>query len=360
MNTTTIILMTIICILFIFVWCWLLVRKFIFRIPFLPPLESRKLAKWQGRDVLGIFGLYIFLPPTFFLAFSFIGSFFSEPHTLDHTFNSEIPSFSVSDSSKIIVENPGYAFLPTENQLLSPDSQKSSESAQKSSKISVLSDDAESPEMDLRTQHPLFQFLQTDPSVFKYFFAFFFAVLWIPFIEEFLFRVILQGWCEKKERLFFGISRQNGWRSVFFIAIFFSLMHYRSADTPVPDVQELWLSFIANIFGQMILLICVFVLFIRMNQITLPDLGIQLRYWKKDISYGILAFSACALPVYLIQGALTHICTSHGFSADQFSLIPISLVFGMLYWRTHRILPSFVTHAIFNLTAVLATFPLPK
>ena len=50
----------------------------------------------------------------------------------------------------------------------------------------------------------------------------------------------------------------------------------------------------------------------------------------------------CALPILLF--GLAHV----GYGPDPIPLFLLALVLGYTYQRTHRIVPSIVTHALFN------------
>lgn len=299
-------------IFFFLAWWWIFAGKLIFRIPVLPPLKPAGLAKWNGPETLLFFAMFCFLP-----AFAF----------------------------QILQVSPGVKTFFTETEIT-----VSGENAPENENSVTV----EKPKKE--SHHLLVQFLAKNPSPAKFLFGVLFAVIWMPFVEEFLFRAVIQGWAESAERKIFGISRKNGWRAVIFVALFFSLMHLHAAEETYPPNSVLWMQFIGMFIGTVLTVVLTIYFLRRVYKTSWRKMGLDLRYWKSDLWYGFLAFNAVAVPVLVIQNYLYKICTERGFSADQFSLIPIALVFGLLYWRTHRVLPGFTAHALLNGTTVLGIF----
>jgi hypothetical protein len=82
---------------------------------------------------------------------------------------------------------------------------------------------------------------------------------------------------------------------------------------------------------------------------TARDLGWAPGHLASDVRLGLVAFAAVGVPIYAIQAGLTKLMPT-GVAADPVSLFFFALVLGLLYYRTHRIVPSVVLHMSLNLT----------
>lgn len=237
-------------------------------------------------------------------------------------------------------------------------------------------------ENEKKPHHPAFEYLTKDPSLGKCIFMFIGIVLIGPFFEEFLFRFVLQGWLDSRERERFGLSRfhrrfQNrfhsagseehstrqdsaekrpvirhrtncsGWRSLILVAILFSLLHFHSAADTYPSESELQLQFLCQFVSYLVILLLSFSLLRFRDGFSWRQMGLDLSHWKTDLLLGAFFFFCIAPISYLCQFLLTEplkgICTP-----DFISLIPLALGFGFLYMRTRRLLPGSIMHALFN------------
>ena len=67
---------------------------------------------------------------------------------------------------------------------------------------------------------------------------------------------------------------------------------------------------------------------------------------------GLLAALAALPPIYLAALLLKN-ALPDGVTPDFLALIPLAAVLGTLYCRTHRLAPSVVAHAAFNVAGLL-------
>ena len=84
---------------------------------------------------------------------------------------------------------------------------------------------------------------------------------------------------------------------------------------------------------------------------TLSDLGIVPGLWRRDVVIGLVAFAAVTAPILGSFAAIKQLAPA--VVLDPLPIFLLAIVLGLLYYRTHRILPSIVLHAAFNATSVL-------
>ena len=93
---------------------------------------------------------------------------------------------------------------------------------------------------------------------------------------------------------------------------------------------------------------------------TAADFGWAPKKLAGDAGLGLLAFVAVAPAVFsmqwLFQELLNHLFPLAKVAADPLPLFYFALVLGTLYYRTHRIVPSIVTHAALNATTLALLF----
>jgi membrane protease YdiL (CAAX protease family) len=158
--------------------------------------------------------------------------------------------------------------------------------------------------------HPLIKMLQQDgdPSVTILLLATITAVIVAPLCEEITFRLLLQGWLERWEAEAVGAVKDKP-------ALDGEPTDGLPVDAPLTENSS---------FD------------IRHSSLTLsspPECGVGgLRYgW---------------LPIVISSAffALAHV----GYGPEPVPLFLLALIFGYMYYRTHRIVPCIVAHAMFN------------
>jgi membrane protease YdiL (CAAX protease family) len=94
---------------------------------------------------------------------------------------------------------------------------------------------------------------------------------------------------------------------------------------------------------------------------TLQDLGfVPARFWA-DVRTGLVAALAVIAPVYLLHNlcyALVRHLVERSVLPAQVAADPVPIFFlaaalGLLYCRTHRIVPAITLHVVFNLSGLL-------
>jgi membrane protease YdiL (CAAX protease family) len=156
--------------------------------------------------------------------------------------------------------------------------------------------------------HPLIKMVEEHANPALFLLAFAAAVVVAPFCEELMFRLLLQGWLEKWE------DARLGWRT---------------ARDSQPEAVSLEIP--ANVAPTGVVIEAPQA--VELVPIEPPQVGIG------GLPYGWLPIGASSLLF-----ALAHV----GYGPDPIPLFLLALIMGYVYQRTHRIVPSMVTHALFN------------
>ncbi len=182
------------------------------------------------------------------------------------------------------------------------------------------------------------------------------AAVAAPIIEEFLFRVLLQGWLERValplRRLTPTLRRwlPRGIGPVALTSLLFARMHFR-VDTPQMDVEFLTFAMVGNaVVGLLTVALAVGLIWYRTGAVAV-DFGFVRQKFFADVALGLAAFIAIATPIYLMQVGLSVLLPSY-VAADPITLFFFALVLGLLYYRTHRIVASVVLHMALNATSL--------
>ncbi len=201
-----------------------------------------------------------------------------------------------------------------------------------------------------KNEHVVVQLWREDPRTVTKLVAAIAAAIVAPLVEEFLFRLLLQGWFEAVER---RLRRQlRGLRSmlpgllpVVTVAALFAAMHFRHGPSE-QDAPVLIRALIGNAMAGVVTIV-MGVAWLRVRAgATLADFGIEPRRLRGDVALGLAAFVAIGPPIYLLKSLLI-LRFSPGI-ADPISLFFFALVLGILYYRTHRIVPAITLHMALN------------
>ena len=207
----------------------------------------------------------------------------------------------------------------------------------------------------LDTAHPLARVLLESPNAWAIVACVLTAVVVAPITEEFLFRLLLQGWLEVVERrLRRRIPRLRslaaGVLPVASASLLFAAMHFR-LPSPRLDVDAIVFLICVRAAANLLtmgLALC----WVRLAAgATLGDLGMVPGKLWADVQLGMLAFLASTVPVYVLLVAATSLLPENTV-ADPIPLFLLAAVLGGLYYRTHRIVPAIVLHMAFNATGV--------
>ncbi len=183
------------------------------------------------------------------------------------------------------------------------------------------------------------------------------TVVVAPVVEEFLFRVVLQGWLEALEsrhrRRMPTLRRllPRAFMPITLTSLLFAMMHFR-VEGPPPDKRFLLFMMIGgSAAGLVTAALAALALHWRVGA-TAADFGWSPRTIGRDAGLGMAAFGAVAVPIYVLQIVLFQFFPKY-VSADPITLFLFALVLGTLFFRTHRIVPSIVLHASLNATSFL-------
>jgi membrane protease YdiL (CAAX protease family) len=206
-----------------------------------------------------------------------------------------------------------------------------------------------------RREHPLLIALEENRTPTRVAIAVLLVVVVAPVTEEIFFRLLLQGWLEKVEsswrRRIPGLRKLiPGLLPVLGIALVFAMLHFRTARKGVDRDALFWALTIQGAVSLGTAVLAVW-LVRRTAGATANDLGWAPERLCADVRLGLLAFLAIGLPVYLIQ-LLMNLVVPSKVAADPVALFFFTLVLGLLYFRTHRIVPSVVLHVALNGTSL--------
>jgi membrane protease YdiL (CAAX protease family) len=205
---------------------------------------------------------------------------------------------------------------------------------------------------------PLLILLKHSPALGTLVLCLVVAVIAAPVVEEFVFRLVLQGWLEARESRLRGSLPPRCWFpagicSLLLAAVPFAALHYRS---PVTDAGPTWiaLAMTGKAVADLLTLGFGWWLLRADAGATAEDFGLSRAKFFADLRLGFLAFLACAFLVYGLKFALSHVCPEN--VADPLAVFVFALFLGALYWRTHRIVPSIALHMSLNFTSLMVAW----
>lgn len=213
------------------------------------------------------------------------------------------------------------------------------------------------------TQHQLVRLIRSSRDAATLALSVITAALLAPLCEEFVFRLVLQGWLEDRLRWLrlrarWLRRRGRGLVPLMVVALLFAGFHARGASAgPRPEVIRDYLSGAA--LAQLVTLLAGTAVLRYGAGATAADLGLRRATLRADVRLGLASFLALAPVLYGLQMALTLLLPKR-IAADPISLVPFALVVGWLYLRTHRIVPSIVTHMALNATSLLLLWLAPE
>jgi len=178
-----------------------------------------------------------------------------------------------------------------------------------------------------------------------------------PITEEFLFRVLLQGWLEALRQRWrrFQLVRAllpRGVGPILIVALLFAILHFRRVGNEPSDLSVLTVMIGGGAVANLVTMAFAIVLISFRTGATTVDFGWKKEKFWSDVGLGISAFLAVAVPVFALQAILKVFLPPH-ISPDPIPLFFFALVLGTLYYRTHRIVPSVVLHMSLNSVSML-------
>jgi membrane protease YdiL (CAAX protease family) len=221
--------------------------------------------------------------------------------------------------------------------------------------IEIAPPGAARPPAQTATDHPVRQLLNDSPGLGVLLLCVVVVALVAPIVEEFVFRVVFQGWLEAEEirerrrRCGSRYFPRGAWPIVL-VSLVFALLHYRTAG---PAVSSRFL--LASLIGSGVANLLVFGLAVwllrRSAGATWEDLGLAPVRLGRDLCMGLVAFAAAAPLVYLAQTIAIGLLP-RSIAPDPAGLFVFALALGFLYYRTHRAGPSVVVHMALNGTTL--------
>lgn len=211
---------------------------------------------------------------------------------------------------------------------------------------------------ELLREHPLVVLLQSRPHLGMFLFCALVAVIAAPLFEEFLFRLLLQGWLEAVEnrlrRRFLWLRKSlPGAMPVLMVALLFAGQHSRE-PSPEPDV-DLLITKMGAFAAAALLTLAFGVWLVRVRAgATVADLGIVPEKFWADVRLGVLTFVAIAAPIYTLQDLLAR--SFPNTVPDPVTLFFFAIALGVLYYRTHRIVAPIALHMSLNATSLIVAW----
>lgn len=209
---------------------------------------------------------------------------------------------------------------------------------------------------EVDVQHPLVDLLNADAGVATWLLCILVAVVVAPLVEEFTYRLVLQGWVEAEERR----ARRRipklrrlvpGAIPVVTVSVLFALRHFRTASAPLdPALLKQAMLFHAV---WSLLAFGAAVLFLRLRSgATVADFGFVGKRFVADVRLGLVVFAAVGAPIILLQPLLSKYVFPASVAADPVPLFFLAAVLGFVFYRTHRITPVIVIHLALNATSL--------
>ncbi len=191
------------------------------------------------------------------------------------------------------------------------------------------------------------------------------AAVLIPAAEEFYFRLLFQGYAEKREKWLarkLNIPCSRGVLAILVPAVLFASLHIRSGggtgELPPHALQTLVITVLVMSIGYLLAVSLSVVYLVVVRKAGWADFGISPAAIPKDLLIGTAAAVVLIPPILLLQIGLKNVLKPF---APDFVYDPITLVFfaiglGILYFRTHRLLPCIIVHGIMNGTSFLLLY----
>jgi len=203
--------------------------------------------------------------------------------------------------------------------------------------------------------HPLVVLVDADGSAGALLLVFVSGVLVAAIVEEFFFRLMLQGWLESagdpvRRRMAVLGKLLPGVMPIVFTSVLFGAIHYPT-EPPPSDPDVLCHRFAVDSVAKVLTLGLALLLLKSTTRATARDLGFVPGKLGSDVALGLMAFLGLAAPLYAVQFVLLGLTGGSPIVAP-ISLTLFALMLGTLYCRTHRIVPSIVLHMALNATSL--------
>ncbi len=212
--------------------------------------------------------------------------------------------------------------------------------------------------LDSERAHPIIVLLDADPSPAILVLCILSVIVMAPVGEEFLFRLLLQGYLEKVDmrcrRLWRYSGRLVGAVPVLLTSLLFAALHARDPREVLPPVDELIRLFAIDTLAKAVVVLGAILALRRFRRATWEDLGIRLDTLGSDLRLALATLAAIFIPIIALQFGLASWFPQS--VPDPLPLFPLALALGYLYFRTHRIVPSLLLHLGFNASSMTMFF----
>lgn len=204
---------------------------------------------------------------------------------------------------------------------------------------------------DAETSHAIVQLFR-DGNAWTVLLCVVSAVCVAPVVEEFLFRVLLQGWLERLDwqlgPMVPNLRRILPWSvgPVLISSFIFAMVHFRVASRPVNHDYLTWMMVGNSLVGIATTGFAVLLLRLKTGA-TAADLGFVAKKVPHDVGLGLVVAGGVILPIFILQAVLNYVLPSW-VAADPLPLFCFAVVLGTLYCRTHRLVASVVLHMSLN------------
>lgn len=178
------------------------------------------------------------------------------------------------------------------------------------------------------------------------------AVVIAPVTEEFLFRVVLQGWLESCFERFSGYFPRvrrvlpGALGPILFSSLLFAAVHFRTAG-PDRHGQFLIGLLLANAMAWLLAVGFAMAWLRYRAGATAADFGLAPGKMADDARLGLWSLVGLLGPIYAVQIACHFMLPKH-IAPDPIPLFLLAVALGTLYARTHRVVPCIVLHAGLN------------
>lgn len=202
--------------------------------------------------------------------------------------------------------------------------------------------------------HPIGRLLAETTNPWLLLLAALTAVVVAPVVEEFLFRMVVQGWLESiewRQRLHRRFALPPGALPIAASSLLFAMLHVRPAGVEIP-LETIALRLGAQAATGVSVIVLGPLILRHLAGAGPADLGWATRKLGEDVRLGLWGWLGATAPVYLVF-ALAKTVAPDGLSADPAPLFPLAIVLGTMYYRTHRIAGPIVLHAAFNFTGLV-------
>jgi membrane protease YdiL (CAAX protease family) len=234
--------------------------------------------------------------------------------------------------------------------LTPPDAVATSDQPAAMPEAEVAGDDTEADDgPDLERSHALVVLLAGESSSAVFLLCMVTAVIVAPVTEEFLFRLLMQGFFEKVDfgcrRVLRYSGKLVGLGPIVFTSLLFASMHARPVGAPDP-AEYLIRGMALHALASTSAVVLGVVYLMRVRRATWQDLGVRLDMLPKDLGLAITTFLAVVVPVAIMQQVLAWAFPN--MVPDPIPLFFLAVALGYLYFRTHRVMPAILLHMIFN------------